>query len=146
MDWPFMLVLVLGALALIMGALIAVMRVRTIYFGAKAEGTVVGHSESTSSSSSGGSTRWTKLYSPIVEFHHGGKKYKFTSSLGTQSKLAEGSKVLVRFLPDQPDLTAEIGTGMRMWGFPIVAFVVGSVFILVGLYGGGYLGVGPPAN
>jgi len=54
--------------------------------------------------------------------------------------------VLVRFLPDQPDLTAEIGTGMRMWGFPIVAFVVGSVFILVGLYGGGYLGAAPPAG
>lgn len=146
MDWPFMLVLGLGVLALIMGALIAVMRIRTIYFGAKAEGTVVGHSESTSSSSrSGGSTRFTTLYSPIVEFHHGGKKFKFTSSMGTQAKLVEGSKVLVRFLPDQPDLTAEIGTGVRMWSFPIVALVVGTIFILVALYGAGYLGVKPPA-
>lgn len=146
MPWQLMLVLGIGVLAMIMGALIAVLRIRTIYFGAKAEGTIVGHSESRSSSSgSGGSTRFTTLYAPIVEFHHAGKKYKFTSSLGTQAKSPEGSKVTVRFLPDQPDLTAEIGTGMRMWGFPIVAFAVGAIFIVVALYGAGYLGVKPPA-
>ncbi|HQU49677.1 MAG TPA: DUF3592 domain-containing protein [Casimicrobiaceae bacterium] len=144
MNWMFMLVLGIGVLALLSGALMAVMRVRTIYFGAKAEGRVVGHSESTSSSSSRSSTKFTTLYAPIVEFTFNGKKYKFTSSLATQDRLAEGSKVLVRFLPDQPDLSAEIGTGVRMWGFPIMALVVGSIFILVALYGAGYLGVKPP--
>jgi Protein of unknown function (DUF3592) len=145
MDWPLILILCVGVLSLIMGALIAVLRVRTIYFGAKAEGKVVGQSESTSSSSrSGGSMRIVTLYSPVVEFQHAGKKYKFTSSLGMRDKIAEGTKVTVRFLPDQPDTTAEIGTGMRMWGFPIAGLVVGSIFILVALYGGGYLGVKPP--
>lgn len=141
MDWPLILILCLGVLALICGALIAVLRVRTIYFGAKAEGTIVDYAESTSSSSSrGSSTRFTTLYSPVVEFHHGGKKFKFTSSMGTQARGATGTKVLVRYLPDQPDLTAEIGTSMRMWGFPVIALVVGTVFIVVALWGGGYLG------
>lgn len=147
MAWQFMLLLGVGALSLVMGALMAVMRIRTIYFGAKAEGTVVGNSESTSSSSrSGGSMRVTTLYSPIVEFQHAGKKHKFTSSMGTQAKIEAGTKVIVRYLPDQPETSAEIGTGMRMWGFPIVALVVGSIFILVALYGAGYLGVKPPAS
>lgn len=147
MEWPFILLLCVGALSLVMGALIAVLRVRTIYFGAKAEGTVVGNSESTSSSSSSsGSMRVTTLYSPIVEFQHAGKKHKFTSSLGTQAKLAQGTKVIVRFLPDEPGTTAEIGTGMRMWGFPIVALAVGAIFIAIALYGAGYLGVKPPAS
>lgn len=145
MDWMMWLVLGIGVLALLSGALMAVMRVRTIYFGSKAEGKVVGHSESTSSSSSGGSTRFKTLYAPIVEFSFNGKKFKFTSSLSTQDKLAEGSTVLVRFLPDQPDLSAEIGTGVRMWGFPILSLVVGSVFILAALWGGGLLGGKPPA-
>ena len=143
MEWPFILLLCLGALCLVLGALIAVMRVRTIYFGATAEGTIVGHSESTSSSRSGGSTRMTTMYSPIVEFHHGGKKIKFTSSMGTQAKLEQGSKVVVRYLPDQPGTSAEIGTGVRMWSFPIVALAVGSIFIAVALYGAGYLGGTP---
>lgn len=145
MNWMMWLVLGIGVLALLSGALMAVMRVRTIYFGSKAEGKVVGHSESTSSSSSGGSTRFKTLYAPIVEFSFNGKKFKFTSSLSTQDKLAEGSTVLVRFLPDQPDLSAEIGTGVRMWGFPILSLVVGSVFILAALWGGGLLGGKPPA-
>ncbi len=145
MAWQFMLLLGVGALSLVLGALMAVMRVRTIYFGAKAEGTVVGNSESTSSSRSGGSTKFTTLYSPIVEFQHAGKKHKFTSSMGTQAKIEAGTKVIVRYLPDQPETSAEIGTGMRMWGFPIAALAVGSIFILVALYGAGYLGVKPPA-
>lgn len=146
MAWQFMLLLGVGALSLVMGALMAVMRIRTIYFGAKAEGTVVGNSESTSSSRSGGSTKFTTLYAPIVEFQHAGKKHKFTSSLGTQAKIETGTKVIVRYLPDQPETSAEIGTGMRMWGFPIVALAVGAIFIAVALYGAGYLGVKPPAS
>jgi len=146
MAWQFMLLLGVGALSLVLGALMAVTRIRTIYFGAKAEGTVVGNSESTSSSRSHGSTKFTTLYAPIVEFQHAGKKHKFTSSMGTQAKIAAGTKVIVRYLPDQPEASAEIGTGMRMWGFPIAALAVGSIFILVALYGAGYLGVKPPAS
>ncbi len=123
--------LVVGVLALAMGVLTAVLRLRTIYFGAGAEGAVVGQSQSTSTSSSGESTRFTTLYAPIVEFTHAGKKHKFTSSLAQREKLAEGTRVPVRFLPDDPAMTAEIATPGRMWGLPIAALAVGAVFVVL---------------
>jgi len=120
-----------GILALVAGAMIAVMRLRTVYFGASAEGKVVGQSESTSTSSSGGSSKFVTMYAPIVEFDHAGKKHKFTSSLGQRERMAEGSKVPVRFLPDDPDSSAEIATPGRMWGFPIAALAVGAIFVVL---------------
>lgn len=122
--------LVVGLIAVVGGALMAVLRLRTVYFGASAEGRVVGQSESTSTSSSGGSTKFVTLYAPVVEFTHAGKKHKFTSSLGQREKIAEGTKVPVRFLPNDPDMSAEIATPGRMWGFPIAALAVGAIFIV----------------
>jgi hypothetical protein len=137
MEWQLILILCVGLLALLLGALIAIMRVRTIYFGKSADGVVVGQS-----TSSGGRThgRIVTLYSPVVEFHHDGKKFKFTSSMGQREEIANGTKVVVRYLASDPQSTAEIGSSMRMWGFPIAALFVGSIFIAVALYGGGYLG------
>ena len=122
--------LVVGLIAVVLGAMMAVMRLRTVYFGASAEGKVVGQSESTSTSSSGGSTKFVTLYAPVVEFTHAGKKHKFTSSLGQRDRIAEGTKVPVRFLPNDPDTSAEIATPGRMWGFPIAALAVGAIFIV----------------
>jgi len=124
------LLLSVGGLALLMGALIAVMRFRTIYFGAKADGTIVGVSET-----SGGMhrNRPVTMYAPIVEYSAGGKKYKFTSSMATREPIAKGEKVVVRYLPADPASSAEIGTGMRMWGFPIAALFVGGIFVGVAL-------------
>ncbi len=86
-----------GGLALLAGCLMAIQRLRTVYFGKSAQGKVVGQSESMSStSSSGGSTKFTTLYAPIVEFAHEGKKVKFTSSLGQRERIAEGASVPVR--------------------------------------------------
>mgnify|MGYP003515479919 FL=1 len=69
-----------GGLALLGGCMMAVQRLRTVYFGRSAQGKVVGQSESMSTSSrSGGSTKFTTLYAPIVEFSHEGRKMKFTS-------------------------------------------------------------------
>ena len=120
------LLLVVGGLALVCGALIAVMRVRTIYFGAKADGTIVGVSET-----SGGIRRGQTItmYAPIVEYTADGKKYKFTSSMATREPIAKGEKVVVRYLPADPVSSAEIGTAMRMWVFPIGALFVGAVFV-----------------
>lgn len=125
--------LVVGVIALVVGALVAVMRVRTIYFGASADGTIVGHAESTSTSSVGSSKRerFVTLYSPIVEFTHAGKKHKFTSSLGRREKLQQGSQVPVRFLPGDPDTSAEIATAGRMWGLPIAALAIGAIFVVL---------------
>jgi hypothetical protein len=125
------ILLVVGILALVLGALVAVMRLRTVYFGASAEGRVVGQSQSTSTSESGGSTRFTTLYAPIVEFTHAGKKHKFTSSLGVKERMAEGTKVPVRFLPGDPDTSAEIATPGRMWGLPIAALAIGAIFVVL---------------
>ena len=124
------LLLVVGGLALVCGALIAVMRVRTIYFGAKADGTIVGVSES-----SGGIRRGQVVttYAPVVEYSAGGKKYKFTSSMATREPIAKGEKVVVRYLPSDPESSAEIGTAMRMWVFPIGALFVGAVFVGIAL-------------
>jgi len=123
--------LVVGILALVAGAMMAVMRFRTVYFGASAEGKVVGQSESTSTSSRGGSSKFVTMYAPIVEFTHAGKKHKFTSSLGERERIPEGSKVPVRFLANDPDSSAEIATPGRMWGFPIAALAVGAIFVVL---------------
>ena len=56
---------------------------------------------------------------------------KFTSSLGEREKIAEGTKVPVRFLPNDPDSSAEIATPGRMWGFPIAALAVGAIFVVL---------------
>ena len=122
-----------GGLALLAGCMMAIQRLRTVYFGRSAQGKVVGQSESTSTSSSrGGSTKFTTLYAPIVEFVHEGRKMKFTSSLGEQEKIAEGTTVPVRYLPADPEGSAEIATPMRMWGFPIAALGVGALFVVLG--------------
>ena len=125
------LLLVVGGLALVCGALIAVMRVRTIYFGAKADGTIVGVSES-----SGGIRRGktVTMYAPVVEYSAGGKTYRFTSSMATRGPIGKGGKVVVRYLPSDPQSSAEIGTAMRMWVFPIGALFVGAVFVGVALF------------
>ena len=124
-------ILAVGGLAMVLGALIAVMRIRTIYFGAKAEGTIVGVSES-----SGGKThgRIVTMYAPIVEFKHDGKSHKFTSSMATREPIAKGEKVVVQYLLSDPVSSAEIGTSLRMWGFPIGMLLFGGVFVGIALF------------
>ena len=124
-------ILAVGGLALVLGALIAVMRVRTIYFGAQAEGTIVGVSESSGGKHHG---RYVPMYAPVVEFRHDGKTHTFTSSMSTREPIAKGEKVVVRYLPSDPDSSAEIGTNLRMWAFPIGALLFGGVFVGIALF------------
>ena len=134
MNTMQIVMLSVGGLALLGGCLMAIQRLRTVYFGRSAQGRVVGQSESTSTSSSSGvSTKFTTLYAPIVEFSHEGKKVKFTSSLGQRDRIAEGTSVPVRYLPADPGGTAEIATPARMWGFPIAALGVGALFVVLGV-------------
>ena len=127
------ILLCVGGLAMLLGVLIAIRRIRTVYFGASAEGHVVGQSESTMMRSSRSNNRPVTLYAPIVEFQHAGKRLRFTSSMGVAEKMAEGSSVPVRFLPNDPENSAEIATPGRMWGFPIAALGVGGVFVVLAL-------------
>jgi hypothetical protein len=122
-----------GGLALLGGCMMAVRRLRAVLFGRSAQGRVVGQSTSTSTSRRGGSTEVVTLYAPVVEFAHEGRKVKFTSTLGERAKLAEGTSVPVRYVPSDPEATAEIATPMRMWGFPIAALGVGALFVVLGV-------------
>lgn len=132
-----MLLLGVGALAIIAGALMARMRVRTMTSGQSAQGVVVGQS-----TSSGGIVRGKAItfFAPIVEFHHAGKKFKFTSSMGTREPVANGTKVVVRYLPDDPQSSAEIGTGLRLWVFPIGAILIGALFVILAGVDAGWFG------
>ena len=69
-----------------------------------------------STSSSGGSTKFVTMYAPIVEFTHDGKKVKFTSSLGLREQIPTGSSVPVRYLPSDPETSAEIDSVARCDG------------------------------
>lgn len=126
----------IGGVAMLLGALIAVLRIRTILFGKTAQGRIVGQSESTSTTKHGGSTQFVTMYAPIVEFTHEGKKFKFTSSLGLREQVPTGSVVPVRYLPADPETSAEIASAARMWGFPVMALFAGGVFVVLGFFMG----------
>jgi len=141
MAWQINLFFGFGVLGLVVGAASLIMRVRTMFAGRAAAGTVVGHSESTSPPMSGNSGRpWSKTFAPIVEFSHDGRTHRFTSSLATPTKLPKGSKVVVRYMPEAPESTAEIGSGARMWGYPVMMLAAGALFMGFALYAKGNLG------
>ena len=127
-----MVILGIGCLALLAGALIAVMRFRTILGGAKAEGTIVDAAASSGGVDKHG--RAVTMVAPVVEFRHGGKTYRFTSSMGLRDAEVRRVNVPVRFLPDDPQSSAEIDTPLRMWGFPVMALVVGAIFVALALF------------
>ena len=120
-------ILGVGCLALLLGALIAVMRMRSIVSGMRAEGTIVDAAQSSGGVDKHGRT--VTFVAPVVEFRHDGKTYRFTSSMGLRDVEIARAKVAVRFLPSDPQSSAEIDTPMRMWGFPVMALLVGSVFV-----------------
>ena len=126
-----MVVLGVGCLALLGGALIAFMRFRTIVGGAKAEGTIVDAAASSGGVDKHG--RAVTMVAPVVEFRHAGKTYRFTSSMGLRDAEVRRVNVPVRFLPDDPQSSAEIDTPMRMWGFPVMALLVGGIFVAIAL-------------
>lgn len=120
-----------GALSLLTGVLLMITRVRTLLQGAAVDGVVVAHK--TSTMTSGREWRTTKLAQPVVEFRHDGKTYRFDSSLGQATAPAVGASLRVRFLPSDPQGTAEVDTPLAMWGFPIVALAFGGLLLAAGL-------------
>ena len=125
-----------GVLSLLTGALLAITRLRTLLQGVAVEGTVVAQKTSTITNRN---DRTTTLARPVVEFRHEGKAYRFDSSLGQKAVLPEGAKVPVRFLPSDPQGTAEVDTPMAMWGFPIAALAFGGICLWGGLQYAGIL-------
>ncbi len=145
MHWSAVLFGIVGALAFLGGLRLLVVRVRTRVAGAVAEGRVVGQKESTVTAGDRASTRGSsKVYAPIVEFTAAGASHRFTSTVSGAAQWTKGTKVEVRYLPDDPAGTAEIGSAGRMFAFPVVAILLGLVFLGVGAWGAGLLGH-PPA-
>ena len=127
-----MFILGVGCLALLLGALIAVMRFRTIFTGRRVEGTIVDAAQSSGGVDKHG--RSVTMVSPVVEFRHEGKTYRFTSSMGIRDAEIARAKVNVRYLPGDPQSSAEIDTPMRLWGFPVMALIFGGIFVGIGLF------------
>lgn len=120
-----------GALSLLTGVMLAITRVRTLLQGLAVDGVVI--AQKTSTMMSGREGRTTTLARPVVEFRHDGKNYRFDSSLGQKTAPTAGARVRVRFLPADPQGTAEVDTPLAMWGFPVVALAFGGLLLAAGL-------------
>ena len=118
----------IGALAALSGGL--VMRIRTVVSGRVVPGVVVDEKLETGSFSRG---KLVKLSHAIYEFQHDGKTYRCVSSFGKRGTTPKGTAVRVRYLPPDPQSTAEIDSLPAMWGFPIAALAFGAIAIAVGL-------------
>jgi hypothetical protein len=123
-----------GVVATLAGGVLLVSRIRARLFGAVAEGTVVDQVISTVANYRGQGASAKSLYAPIVEFNDGTRDYRFTSTLALAKPWQYGSKVVVRFIQGNPEYTAEIGTGLRMFGTPLAMLFAGLVFISVTYY------------
>src|SRR5262245_8797503 len=86
-----------GGLALLCGVLILVLRVRMVTQGRVVDGVVTG--ERIERVHSTNDNRTASLSRPVFEFEHAGKTYRSQSSLAQKARLAEGTKVRVRYLP-----------------------------------------------
>ena len=118
-----------GALALLCGLLMFIMRIRTLVSGCKVDARVVDEKVEISRSKSGKEVR---VSTPVFEFTHDGKTYRCQSTVGSSGKsYPRGSTVKVRYLPSDPQSSAEIDTFMAFFGFPLIALVVGAAFIWV---------------
>lgn len=125
-----------GALAMLSGVLALIMRLRTVFQGAAVEGLVVDEKKSLHSIDRG---RERYVSHAVYEFQHDGKTYRCQSSFGQKNGIAKGTRVRVRYLPSDPQGTAEIDSIPAMWGFPVMGLVIGAIFLAVGLYDAGYL-------
>lgn len=127
------LLLVVGGLAFAGGVVAGVQRLRTMLAGRAAEGVVVDKARGSDIVSRDG--KRAAMFEPVVEFRHDGRAIRFKSSLGTKEALPVGKRVPVRYLPSDPQGTAEIATPGRMFGLPLVALLAGAAMLAVGLWG-----------
>lgn len=121
-------VLGIGLVVMGLGAFMAVPRVRLALRGVATEGEVVGQHETVSRTKVEGPAGFI-VYAPVVEFAHAGKRFRFRSGLSTRDRIEIGTRVPVRFLASDPEGTAEIASGLRMWALPVMALAVGAIFV-----------------
>jgi hypothetical protein len=122
------LMLGIGALAALGGLASLIQRIRTVVSGRIADGVVVDHKQTTNNAG----RRSTVVYHSIYEFKDGGKTYRCQSSLALPQMTPTGTKVRVRYLPSDPQSTAEVDSFLAMWGFPVAMLGFGVLLALVG--------------
>jgi hypothetical protein len=125
--------LAVGGIALVVGVLAPLQRVRLLAAGRTAEGVVVERVRGSTLVSRDG--KQETLLEPVVEFRHDGRTIRFRSSMGTRDALPVGRRVPVRYLPSDPEASAEIASPTRMFGLPAVALVAGAAMVAIGLWG-----------
>jgi hypothetical protein len=130
-----MLLIGIGGFAALCGLLVGIGRLRTLFAGCAAKGRVVAHERT---SSAGSDEKIHTLLAPVVEFEHGGRKVRFRSTLAQSNAPAVGSTVTVRYLPADPQTSAEIAGFVTFWLFPIGALAVGLLLLAIGLREAGY--------
>jgi hypothetical protein len=120
-----------GGLAALCGLLILVMRIRTLASGRVAQGVVVGEKLETHI---GTANQMRSVSHAVFEFQHEGKTYRCQSSFGAPRGMRAGAAVRVRYLPSDPQSSAEIDSFMAMWFFPIGTLAFAAIFITIGLF------------
>ncbi|GGY87467.1 hypothetical protein GCM10011613_35820 [Cellvibrio zantedeschiae] len=110
--------LIFGVLFLILSALLFFRRMRIIFYGASAIGTVL-RIESRESEDS-------ILHFPVISFvDNDGVQYTFTSTSGVAlGKSPSDTKVLIRYSTSNPKI-AYIANWRHMWGGPIAILFLG---------------------
>jgi Protein of unknown function (DUF3592) len=115
----------IGAVLIVVAAVMAVFTARFVATAERTEGTVIDLSRSEDSEGS-------VTYSPVVRFTADGRTIQFTSSSGSSSPPSVGDRVEVLYDPDDPD-DARLSGFLDLWLFPLVA---GAIGIACGAIGG----------
>lgn len=117
-----------GGMAVVVGLLVFVQRVRFYTRGVKGTGTVVWESER---STGPGRHKHATMRAPVIEVTDAttGQTFQFRSSFSsTASHSTIGAKMPVRYMPGDPD-QAEVDALLPMWFFPVGALTIGAILL-----------------
>lgn len=122
-----------GSLAVFVGLLVMVMRIRLYTRGLKGMGTVVWEAEH---STGPGRHKHATTRAPVIEVTDAstGRPFQFRSSFSsTASQSTIGARMPVRYMPGDPEL-AEIDGLLPMWFFPVGAVTIGAILLAIWWY------------
>lgn len=119
-----------GGVAVIVGLLVFIQRVRLYTRGLKGTGKVVREEKRATDP---GPRKHASMSAPVIEVLDAstGKTFQFRSSFSsTATRVTLGERLPVRYMPGDPDL-AEIDRLLPMWFFPVGCLTLGSIFLAV---------------
>lgn len=119
-----------GGLAVVVGLLVFVQRVRFYTSGLKGTGTIVWEAERATDP---GPRKHATMRAPVIEVTDAstGATFQFRSSFSsTASTSTIGAQVPVRYMPGDPE-QAEVDALLPMWFFPVGTLTVGAIVLTV---------------